>query len=158
MAPPSRLHLTVHTAAVAVVEWESVIAGLAALHLPVAAVGQSRCFGAVTLVLGISQNPAQPSAFHPARTAAPVAIGTVTIIADFSVIVFHFAITAVHFQFRVIQVDAHSVLDADPAELHLAETATPVAVGRVVVVADLPFVGLEQSVAAVADDDFGSAD
>ena len=158
MAFPSCLHLTVHTAAIAIIEWESVIAGLVALHLSVPAVGQSRCFGAVTLVLGIAQNSAQPSTFHLARTAAPVAIGTVAVIAGFSEMVFHFPVSAVHFEFLVVQVDAQSVLNADPAELHLAETAAAVAVSRVAVVADFPFVGLEQSVAAVADDDFGSAD
>ena len=158
LAVPSRLHLAVHTAPVAVVEREPVIAGLVALHRPVAAVGQSRCFGAVALVLGITQDSAHPSGFHLARTAAPVAIDVVAVVADLAVLSFHFAVAAQHFESLVVQVDAHSVVDADPAELHLAETAAAVAVGSVAVLADFPFVGFEQSVAAVADDDFGSAD
>ena len=97
-------------------------------------------------------------AFHLARAAAAVAVDVVAVVADLAVLSFHFAVAAEHFESLVVQVDAHSVVDADPAELHLAETAAAVAVGRVAVLADLPCVGFEQSVPAVADDDFGSAD
>ena len=150
------LHFTTQTAAVSDPQRESVIALLTRLNDPVAAEPGTRLLSAVTPVLAWTVDSALPPVLYLARVAAPVSIFLIRIIAVLSVGSFHFPVPAEQPGLsRVLGVDALLAVDADPAELDLAEIVAAVAADNVAVVADFILQGLIDSVSAVRSHHFG---
>jgi hypothetical protein len=135
-------------AAVAALDREAVIAGLAALDDAVAAVGQSGCAGAVALVLSVGQDAAGPPVLDSAVLVAPVIISSVAVVAQFAEVYFQSAVPAEHLESWVSH--HHALVSTDPSLLHLAQTAAAVSTVPVAVITVLALEGFSHSVAAVA--------
>ena len=117
-----------------------------------------RLFRAVTPVLDWTVDSAVPSVLYFASTTAPVSVLLVPVVAVLSVDPFHLPVSTQHFGLsRVLSVDALLVVDADPAELDLAEVVASVAIANIAVITDLVQLGLKCSVPAVRSHHFRRA-
>ena len=155
---PSLLQLAVSAASIIVLQGEPIITSFVAFNNSVATERSICSSGASAPVCNRSTDP---SIFYSALVAA-ISTHSVTIITTLTVGCFKDAVAAVSVGSWVLEVDTVSTVWADPSRFDKAEAVASVSVVNVVVVTDLPCLGLEHSISTMGyrgeDADGGSID